>query len=440
MTSVLQQGAVPNRLLLITDRPPLPPDAGDRQRSALLFAAMQRIAPTDLLLLLDPASLPRGADDESVGKTEQTLREQFNLIECVRPAARGEKGFWRLFRPIHPRLVDRAAHNLGKRGVNYAPDRLAQSAFRHALERRSYTAVVGRYLLPTVKSGALSQIGRRLPVVLDVDDLDTEVYRTRLGVPDLPGWKRAVVRRHLHQLERIVAELLPKFDHLWVPSRTDVALVEPFNARVSVLPNVPYSIPDHPASNAADTGNVLVTVGSWTHRVNVEGVDHFIGKHWPAIRKLRRDAIYRLIGSGMSEGLRARWGSVAGVEPIGRVDDLNEAYARATAAIVPLYEGGGSKIKVLESLGFGRAAVVTPHALRGYEHVLKDRESIFVVERDADFASACVEVLANARLRNSVAARGRALVLQHFTSEVAAGEVRKTLESLCPVLAPARSA
>jgi glycosyltransferase involved in cell wall biosynthesis len=428
-----------HRLLLITDRSPWPPDAGDRQRSALLFAAMQRIAPTDLLLVLDPASLPRSAGDENTGEIEQRLREQFNLVECVRPAARGEKGPWRLFRALHPRLVDRVAHNFGRRSVNYAPDGASRSAFQRAIDHRSYTAIVGRYLLPTVKAGVLSQSGRRLPVVLDVDDLDTEVYRTRLGIPDLARWKRAVVRRHLRQLERIVADLLPKFDHLWVPSRADVSLVEPWNARVSVLPNVPYSIPDQPAPRAAATGNVLVTVGSWTHRVNVEGVDHFIGRHWPQIRKLCPDAVYRLVGSGMSQELRARWGRVAGVEPIGRVEDLSEAYVHAAAAIVPLYEGGGSKIKVLESLGFGCATLVTPHALRGYEHVLKDRESIFAVHRDSDFASACVEVLANRTLRDSVAARGRALVLQHFTPEIVAREVRKTLESLCPVLASGRS-
>jgi glycosyltransferase involved in cell wall biosynthesis len=396
---------------------------------------MQRIAPTDLLLVHDPATLPRGAGNECATKIEQTLREQFNLVACVRPAARGEHGLWHLFRAIHPRLVDRVAHNVGRRGVDYAPDWAARSALQRALKYHSYTAIVGRYLLPTAKAGVLGQSGRRLPVVLDVDDLDTEVYRTRIGVPGLAGWKRAVLRRHLDQLERIVAELLPKFDHLWVTSRVDVSLVEPLNARVSVLPNIPYSIPDQAPSNAAKTCKVLVTVGSWTHRVNVDGVDHFISEHWPRIRKLCPLAVYRLFGSGMSEELRARWGRVPGVEPIGRVDDLSEAYAYAAAAVVPLYEGGGTKIKVLESLGFGRATVVTPHALRGYEHVLTDRESILVVHRDTDFASACVEVLANAALRDSVAARGRALIRQYFTFEVVAREVRTTLENLCPDLA-----
>src|ERR1700730_9191693 len=139
------------RLLLIPDRSPWPPDTGDRQRSALLLAAMQRVAPTDLLLVLDPAGLPYGAGRESATKVEEILREQFNLVECVRPAARGEHGLWQLFRPIHARLVDRVAHNVGRRGVDYAPDWAARSAFQRALEHHSYTAIVGRYLLPTAK-------------------------------------------------------------------------------------------------------------------------------------------------------------------------------------------------------------------------------------------------------------------------------------------------
>jgi polysaccharide biosynthesis protein PslH len=395
---------------------------------------MQRIAPTDLLLVL----VPWGDRRKNATKVEVTLREKFNLVECVRSAARGEHGLWRLFRPIHPRLVDRVAHNVGRRSVDYAPDCATRSAFRRTIEHHSYTAIVGRYLLPTAKAGALGQSDRRVPIILDVDDLDTEVYRTKIGVPGLAAWKRAVVRRHLDQLERIVAELLPKFDHVWVTSPLDVALVEPLNARVSVLPNIPYSIPDQAPSNAAETCNALVTVGSWSHRVNVDGVDHFISEHWPRIRERCPLAVYRLIGSGMSAGLRARWGRIPGVEPIGRVDDLSEAYARATATVVPLYEGGGTKIKVLESLAFGRATVVTPHALRGYEHVLTDRESILVVHRDTDFASVCVEVLANAALRDGVAARGRALIRQYFTFEVMAREVRATIERLCPDLVSGR--
>ena len=141
----------------------------------------------------------------------------------------------------------------------------------------------------------------------------------------------------------------------------------------------------------------------------------------------------------MSDRLRAQWVSNPGVEPIGWVDNVSEAYADAAAVVVPVYEGGGSKIKVLEALGFGRAAVVTPHALRGYGHLLKDRESILVVQSDAAFASACVEVLANVPLRDKVAANGRALIHQHFTPEVVAKEVRTTLERLCPSFAERHS-
>ena len=53
------------------------------------------------------------------------------------------------------------------------------------------------------------------------------------------------------------------------------------------------------------------------------------------------------------------------------------------AGLIPLLDGAGTKIKVLESLGYLRASVVTRHSLAGFESLLRDGDSLLVevVER-----------------------------------------------------------
>ena len=55
----------------------------------------------------------------------------------------------------------------------------------------------------------------------------------------------------------------------------------------------------------------------------------------------------------MDEALRARLAAVEGVEVLGLVADLPGALAAARAVVVPIWEGGGTRLKVLEALAAG---------------------------------------------------------------------------------------
>src|SRR5690606_21015222 len=125
----------------------------------------------------------------------------------------------------------------------------------------------------------------------------------------------------------------------------------------------------------AHDSQVILTVSAMRFRVNEEAVDRFVQKIWPRIRAAAPQARFRIVGSQMTEAHRARWGAHAGVEVIGFVERLADAYGACALTVAPIFEGGGTKIKVLESLLYGRTCVVAPHAQRGYEHVLRHGES-----------------------------------------------------------------
>ena len=53
------------------------------------------------------------------------------------------------------------------------------------------------------------------------------------------------------------------------------------------------------------------------------------------------------------------------VEALGFVEDLPAAYARARCAVVPLLQGGGTPLKLIEALAYGLPVVATPRAAAG---------------------------------------------------------------------------
>ena len=67
----------------------------------------------------------------------------------------------------------------------------------------------------------------------------------------------------------------------------------------------------------------------------------------------------------MDDALRMRLSHVEGVEVLGLVADLPGALAAARAVIVPIWEGGGTRLKVLEALAAGRPVVGTSLGVGG---------------------------------------------------------------------------
>lgn len=109
----------------------------------------------------------------------------------------------------------------------------------------------------------------------------------------------------------------------------------------------------------------LLFVGSNT-APNVEGLRWFLRSVWPAILRhqpqSRLDVVGTVCASVSSTPDR--------VSLHGLVDDLAPFYAEAGIVISPLRQGSGLKIKLIEALSFGKAAVVTSTTLQGVEAML----------------------------------------------------------------------
>src|SRR5581483_6831868 len=97
----------------------------------------------------------------------------------------------------------------------------------------------------------------------------------------------------------------------------------------------------------------LLFVGSLNSRFNREGLEWFLDLVWPLIRRHLPTATLTVAGSGAALGLPA------GVEQVGYVEDLSVLYASALLCIAPLRSGAGTRLKVLEAMGQGRATVST---------------------------------------------------------------------------------
>lgn len=299
--------------------------------------------------------------------------------------------------------------------ANFAPDR---KGFARFVRDGGYDLVVARYLVGATRSGAVFLTS--VPVLLDIDDVDWMVIRTRkenaAKHSPLRYWLYTLAERYT---ERVARRYLRRFAHIWVANQEDEAELR--HPHVSTLPNIPV-LPNGVAplpSRADDSKAWLLFVGLLRYAPNSLGLTHFLDHVWGRVLEACPHARLRVVGRlpAGDDPVVQHWRQQPNVDLLGPLEGLDEEYERAACAIAPIYWGGGTKIKVLEALGRGRTCVCAPHALSGIGKHTRHMDSIWHGETDDAFAQGCITLLQDHELRHRMEQRGRALILEHYSPE-----------------------
>jgi glycosyltransferase involved in cell wall biosynthesis len=161
---------------------------------------------------------------------------------------------------------------------------------------------------------------------------------------------------------------------------------------------------------AARRQDEVLFVGSFGYFQNVDALGWLLAEIWPRVIAARPGARLRIVGRGADPALR-RTVSEAGLAIDEGVDDIREAFQRASVLLAPVRAGSGTKYKVLEAMASGLPVVTTP---AGAEGLPLERGREAEIEGDAaGLARVAVELLGDAEHRARLAQAARPVVAAH---------------------------
>jgi glycosyltransferase involved in cell wall biosynthesis len=181
------------------------------------------------------------------------------------------------------------------------------------------------------------------------------------------------------------------------------------------------AIPPYPTS---ETINILF-VGKLDWRPNHDGLLCFLRDIWPAAHSARPELKLMVVGSGTPPP----GPFPAGVELLGRVDDLTPLYGNAALAVIPIHYGSGTRVKGIEAARYGRATLSTTVGVEGLR--MKPDEHYY----RADTAAEWIRVLTRFSLEDASSMGKRAY--QRLAPEFSADKAASIFSSLVGDL-PAR--
>ena len=203
---------------------------------------------------------------------------------------------------------------------------------------------------------------------------------------------------------------------------TRIGLV-PTGVALAEFRSVPKTTPVHP---------LVVFVGSMDWEPNIDGVEFFCREIWPKVRSAVPHARFRIVGR--NPDARVKRLSSTSVEVTGTVHSVIQHISEATALVVPLRIGGGTRLKIYEGMAAGKATVSTSVGAEGL-NVERDRD-ILLADEPKVFANCVIKLLQDQPFREQLEKAAAASVAQYDWSVITkhfVEEMQKTIDSFTMV-------
>jgi glycosyltransferase involved in cell wall biosynthesis len=257
---------------------------------------------------------------------------------------------------------------------------------------------------------------RTIPVVQHHHKLDTVLYESlslRASLEQrFDRWK----------LRRLEAESARRYRHHLLCSQDDADTLRARHGALdcAVVPSGfdPESFRNEPNAPARSVDRLLF-LGSMDYGPNVEAVLRFARESLPAIRAARPATVFEIVGANPTAEVRALAGP--GVVVTGRVESVQPYLARASALVVPLAIGGGTRLKIVEALALATPVVSTTIGAQGLG--LVDGTHLALADGAMAFAQATSRLLDSPREAARLGETGRAYVHEHYRWEVLGREL-----------------
>jgi glycosyltransferase involved in cell wall biosynthesis len=376
-------------LLFLSTWFPCPPDNGSKIRVYYLLRALGALHQVSLLSFAFDTARP----GEAVAL--HPICADVQTVEC---------------NPFKRAGVSALARFLSPDPIVTRPLEEMKLLVQRALDSKHYDAVIAS--VEVMATYALQAPSTTTKILEEHNSLSRwmwERYRAQRSV--LQRWRCWISWRKTSRYE---SRLFRQFDLCAMVSEQDRAaslqMLSGYHGPIEVVPNGVDCDRNRPGLAPVEPQR-LVYNGALTYQANYDAVKYFLTEIYPIIQKTRPDVTLSITGSTAGVNLEGLPLS-DGVMLTGYVDDIRQVVASSCVCVVPIQEGGGTRLKILEAMALGTPVVSTSKGVEGIE--ARHGEHLLLADDAASFAECTLTLLRDASLRQRLAVNARRLVEEHY--------------------------
>ncbi len=383
---------------------PFPPDNGAKQRTLMLLEALAQEHRVDLVLLT-------------------TNPDEANLPDVISPCRSITTIPIPAFDPDAPRAWS---------GLFQATPRSFAARYNPAvtalLRDRRATGRCDAILCGELAARYAQDMARDLPVI--IDELDPSRY---LEACETSETARQRVRAALTfwKYRQFVRQSLQDCAGFFVASEREAVLLRGLVARRSCVALVPNGISSAPPNSEVRDLHRVVYSGAPTYVPNLDAATYFARDILPSVLAEIPQARFAVTGA-TGDAPIAHLAALPGIVFTGWLPDIRSYVASSRVCVVPLRQGGGTRLKILEAMVVGTPVVATPKGAEGLD--LTNGKDILIAETAEAFADATIRLLRDDDLHARIAAHARETVIARYGWERIGAEMRTSFARLAGIV------
>lgn len=218
-----------------------------------------------------------------------------------------------------------------------------------------------------------------------------------------------------------------KHDALFACSERDISIFD------ESVPEVPkYLVPNgvdeeyfYPTKTNPKPHS-MVFVGMMKYVPNYDGINFFLDEIFPKILTQFPDTTITIVGKNAPPSITRR--ANKNIIITGFVDDTRPYMHESSVYVVPLRMGGGTRLKIMETLASKIPLVTTSIGCEGID--IEHRKHAMIADEPEDFANAVLELFVNKELCKKLTKTGYELVMNKYRWKSICKEMDRAYEEL----------
>lgn len=250
---------------------------------------------------------------------------------------------------------------------------------------------------------------------------------------------RLKVSRQLPQLKAIERNFTRQVDQVWACSQRDANLLEELygkTAPIAVIPNGVNVVSYESARRReVEIPQPLETVqqsilflGQLSYSPNVAAVDWLLESIYPKLRQKYPDCRLLLVGHSPTERMQTAAKQDSNIIVTGKVADVRPYLSAASLMVVPLQQGGGTRLKILEAFAAECPVVSTRKGAEGLDAIAN--QHLLIADDSESIVAAIEQLWSNPELGEQLVRAAYKLVRDRYSWEAIGQRVEKAIEQL----------
>ncbi len=237
-------------------------------------------------------------------------------------------------------------------------------------------------------------------LILDMHNIESDLALQRQARMSGKVRLSAIFKNDVARIRQLEKRALKTVDRIWVCSDQDRERLVELHQPTGSIYVVPNSIPrldtlrNEGLSRVREckNGPVMLFVGHLGYWPNVAAAERLARVILPIVRETFPSAKVVFAGRHPNPVVKSL-AALPGIELYANPKSLSAFYERAHIAVVPLSEGGGTRIKILEAMASGLPIVATAVAVEGLG--LIENEEVLLASSDEGLARHVIDLCRN---------------------------------------------